>query len=266
LTISFSLSTKLLPIAAACLGLALPAFAQTTAPAFDVVSIKPYKSSSPHSEIHRTSELFSALNLSIKTLIMIAYDLKTEDQISAMPGWGNSAHYDIEAKADAETMAALKAMPEEAREQASDTMLQAMLADRFQLKVHHETRELPTYSLVVAKGGLKLKQVDRAVENDGSMYVNRQDLTATGISISRLCGFLSQQSHRKVEDKTGLLGRYDLTLKWAPDEIAGQQDANGDVMPSLFTALQEQLGLKVESTKGPVDTIVIDHVEQPTDN
>jgi uncharacterized protein (TIGR03435 family) len=272
LTILFSLRANLLPIVAVLLGLALPTFGQgaasvaATTAAFDVVSIKPNKTGSGSISIDRDFDRISATNVPLKTLILMAYELKMEDQIQGLPSWGHSASFDIEAKADADTMAALKGMTEEAKEQASDNMMKAMLEDRFHLKVHHETRELPTYSLVVAKGGSKLKAADPERKNNGSMSQRNQSLTATGIPIAELCTFLSRQSHRKVEDKTGLAGKYDLTLKWAPDEIAGQQDAAGDVMPSLFTALQEQLGLKVESSKGPVDTIVIDHVEPPTEN
>jgi uncharacterized protein (TIGR03435 family) len=136
------------------------------------------------------------------------------------------------------------------------------------LKVHPETRTLPMYELALAKGGSKLTTADPANPKGGSMNSNNQKLTVIGLPTSNLCDYLSSRLHRKVVDKTGLTGKYDFTLQWSPDEAAGESaTATGaSQLPSIFTALQEQLGLKLESTKGPVDVIVVDKVEMPSEN
>ena len=159
-------------------------------------------------------------------------------------------------------------------------MMQAMLADRFKLKAHRETKDLPMYALVVAKGGFKLKDADPnntypngikgpdGVSHAGMMMMRRDMLTAQAVPISSLAGNLAGQLHRIVLDRTGLTGKYDITLRWSPDEMSNeQQDAATTISaPSIFTALDEQLGLKLESTRGPVDAIVVDHIEMPSEN
>ena len=157
-------------------------------------------------------------------------------------------------------------------------MMQAMLADRFKLKVHHETKELPMYSLVIAKGGFKLKEADPndtypngvkgpdGVGHSGMMMFLNGVLKAQGVPISNLANSLSLQVHRLVVDKTGLTGKYDFSLAWTADGVTPDNGLGAETWPSLFTALQEQLGLKLEPTKGMVDTIVVDHVEMPSEN
>ncbi len=136
-------------------------------------------------------------------IIQNAYGLKMPDMISGLPGWADSAAFDIEAKMDAETMAALKAMPKEQADEQRRLMMQAMLADRFKLKVHHETKELPIYSLVIAKGGFKLKDADPnntysdgikgfdGVAHPGMMRMGRGKLTGQGFGMSGLANLLS---------------------------------------------------------------------------
>jgi uncharacterized protein (TIGR03435 family) len=206
---------------------------------------------------------FTASNLNLKALIQYAYNLQTEDLISGLPGWANSTTFDIQAKIDEDLAAALNKLPKEERAARRGIMMQTLLADRFQLKVHHETRDLPIYSLVIAKGGFKLNPADPR----GSMSYGDGQLTTQGVPIKSLVFFLSSFLHRKVVDNTGLTGNYDMSLRWSSDEVANaQQDPSAPSAPSLFTALQEQLGLKLESTKGPVDTIVVDHVAHPSEN
>ena len=173
-------------------------------------------------------------------------------------------------------------------------MLQALLANRFKLAVHRETKDLPGYALVVAKNGPKLHDA-----KPGDTYPNGikgpdgqpgqglmimgglgGPLTGQGINIENLVRVLSQQLGRTILDETGLTGKYDFTLKWTPDDRAGpisaanqgggsrsddapSSDSSG---PSIFTAIQEQLGLKLESRKVPVEMLVIDHVEAPSEN
>jgi uncharacterized protein (TIGR03435 family) len=249
--------------------IATPAVAQVAAgPTFDVVSVKPNRTGSGSTSVHTDNERYETINLSLKKMIQNAYGLQTPDQISGLPGWANSVNFDIEAKVDAETMARLKAASRDEESKLRRSIMQAMLADRFQLKVHPDTKELPIYELTLAKGGSKLPAADPADTKNGSMNSNNQKLTATGIPLSNLCNYLSERLHRKVVDKTGLAGEYSFTLQWSPDEAAGESVAatGTEQLPSLFTALQEQLGLRLDSAKGPVDTIVVDKVEMPSEN
>jgi uncharacterized protein (TIGR03435 family) len=142
--------------------------------------------------------------------------------------------------------------------------LQPLLVARFNLKFHHETRERPTYSLVVVKNGPKLHKPrpDGAGGSDPSL-VTPGKIVLHGSTLSGLANLLSSQglSH-PVVDKTGLSDIYDITLRWSPDDV-GSSEAS---LPSLFTALQEQLGLKLEYNKNPIDVIVIDRIEKPSEN
>ena len=245
---------------------------------YDVVSIKPNKSGSGSVRISIDRERFIGTNVSVKALIRYAYDLETDDLISGLPGWAGSSNLDVEAKVSAEDVAALKRLSDDDSTAERRLMMQALLADRFALNVHHEKKELPTYALVVMKSGLKLKPADPnntydnglkrpggAARGAGSVDTNNTDLTAQAVPLSSLATFLAQKLSRPVDDKTGLTANYDFTLKWSPDEVA-QDSQNANTPPSIYTALQEQLGLKLESTKGPVDTIVVDHIDPPTEN
>ena len=179
---------------------------------------------------------------------------------------------------DAETVAALKKKSKEESDIARRKMMQAMLAERFKLTVHHEQKELGKYDLVIAKGGVKLqpptdvegapKGGDGNPQPKGSMMVRNGQLTGEGIPVSNLATFLAQMLHKQVVDKTGLTGNYDMSLKWQPeDQSPESHDATGgEQAPSIFTAVQEQLGLKLEPTKRLVDTVVVDHVEMPSEN
>ncbi len=198
------------------------------------------------------------------------YDSK-DDRIVGLPSWTKSERYDVEAKVDYEDVPKWKALSLTQKSLA----LQPLLVTRFNLQFHHETRERPTYSLVVAKNGPKLRKAQHVVTNptgNGSPAGtgDRDQSTVTpgkivlkGSSLSVLANLLSSQglSHTVV-DKTGLTDIYDITLRWSPDDI-GSSDAS---LPSLFTALQEQLGLKLEYNKNPIDVIVIDHIEKPSAN
>jgi len=280
---------RLLLVAAGWMAFAVPVFGQgVTAsaklPAYEVAAIKPNKSGGGMSRMMMSPNGYSATNVSLKMMIENAYSLKTDGLISGLPGWADSARFDLEAKMDGDAAAALKKLPPEEGMEQRRLMMQSLLADRFQLKVHHENKELPVYALVIAKGGFKLKDADPnasypkgldGVSHPGMMRMSDRSITAQAIPISNLVNALSRQLRREVVDKTGLTGKYDVTLQWTPDvnqmpEMPGErQDAASTVTdsgPSIFTALQEQLGLKLESTKGPVDTIVVDHVEMPSEN
>ena len=267
----------------------VPAFAQG-APAdakplmYDVVSVKQNKSGAGMMRSMNQVDRYSTTNVGLKSIIQNAYGLKMPEMVSGLPGWADSAAFDIEAKMDVETIAELKAMPKEQADEQRRQMMQAMLADRFKLKAHRETKELPIYSLVIAKGGFKLKDADPnntypdgikgpdGNSRPGMMSMGHGKLTAQAIQMSNLANNLTIQVHRLVVDNTGLKGKYDFTLQWTPDEMEGGHLAGdgpataANTGPTIYTALQEQLGLKLDSTKGPVDTVVVDHVEMPSEN
>lgn len=223
--------------------------------------------------------MYAGTNIRLKILLRYAYDLTTADQIVGLTGELASDHFDVEAKMDADTVAALKKMPKEEGATARRKMMQDMLVERFQLKMHHEQKELGMYDLVIAKGGAKLKEVDAEAPGGGKaldgkplpkgmMQVRNGQLTAEGVPVSSVAGFLAQMLHTQVVDKTGLKGNYDMLLKWQPDDqVQESHDATGgETAPSIFTAVQEQLGLKLEPTKGLVDTVVVDHISMPSEN
>jgi uncharacterized protein (TIGR03435 family) len=297
-----SFSRRLVLLAAGSLGVfATSVLGQTTAapvgaarpdvtadvkvPAFDVVSVKPNKSDSGMVRIMAKPDGYSASNVSLKMLIQSAYGIR-QDLISGAPSWADSARFDIDAKVAGSDVDALKNLSPEQRR----IILQPLLADRFKVKVHIEIKQLPVYELVLAKGGSKLKEATPGdtyangikgfdgVGHAGMMRTGPGQLTAQGVPMTSLANMLSQQLHRTVLDKTGLTGKYDLELTWTPEQGAdpmfkGSEASpqRGDAAPdssgpSIFTALQEQLGLRLQSSKGPVETIVIDHVEMPSEN
>jgi uncharacterized protein (TIGR03435 family) len=247
-------------------------------PQYEVVAIKPDKAGGGM-RIMWSPDGYSASNITLKLLMKYAYTFKTDDHVSGLPGWADSFHFDFEAKMDADSVAALEKLSEPKQAEQRRLMMQAVLADRFHLKVHHETKDLAMYSLVIAKGGFKLKDADPnntyqngikapdGFSHAGMVMIGDGRITAQAIPISTLVDKLSLQLERQIVDQTDLTGKYDIQLKWSPDEE--QQDASSatkDFGPSIFTALQEQLGLRLEPTKGPVDTIVVDHVEMPSEN
>jgi bla regulator protein blaR1 len=264
----------------------------TDAHTFDVASIKPNKSGNNMVRMMIKPEGLSATGGTLQMLIESAYEIQ-DFQIVGGPKWISSDKYDIEAKLDGAQMDRLKSLsPDESRLE-SKRMLRALLANRFQLVLHRETKDLPGYALVMAKGGPKLHEATpgdtypNGIKGpDGQpgtglmiMGGNRGPVTGQGISIEHLARLLSQQLSRTVLNETGLTGNYDFTLQWAPDERAGPmpgahegdgarpEDASPDSSrPSIFTAVQEQLGLKLEARKVPVEMLVIDHVEPPSEN
>jgi len=243
--------------------------------AYDVASIKENKSGKGRMEWRSTDDGFSATNLNLKSLIASAYGVNQE-LVSGGPGWLNSSGFDINAKVAGEDMAAFKKLSGKKR----DAMLQPLLQDRCKLKAHIETRMLPIFNLEVSRAGTKLKQsnapkFDKAEARDhpdikysGTTMSGPGYFTAYGISMSQLADNLTYVVDHTVVDKTGLSGTYDIHLKFTREEdtVGSKLDNGADPAPSIFTALQEQLGLKLQSTKGPVDTLVIDSIEKPSEN
>jgi uncharacterized protein (TIGR03435 family) len=218
-----------------------------TGPGFEVASIKPSDPADVGNQVFgRPGGNFRGINATLESLIRYAYSIQ-DQQISGSTGWMDSAGYDIAAKAEDKATTDFK------------PMVQMLLADRFHLRAHWEAKELPVYLLVVAKGGPKLNAVGAAGIGIG---LRRDRLNSRGADMATLASVLSSRLGRKVLDRTGLDGFYDFVVTFEPDET-GAADSGG---PSLFTALGEQLGLKLEVTKGPVEILVIDHAERPAAN
>jgi uncharacterized protein (TIGR03435 family) len=264
---------------------------------FEVASVKPSHSGDNRIMIRNDpGGRFTANNVPLSLLMRLAYKVQLY-QITGLPGWASSEKYDIEAKPDSSDFGDMRKLTDAQREAAMDQQrerVRALLADRFKLTFHRETKDFPVYALVVAKGGPKLHETTAPplppeapnphgpsgpVRGQG-MRMMPGELTGNAVRISFLVEALSAPLGRTVIDKTGLNGLYDFTLKWTPDESQGgvfkgpgdgregadvppAPDASG---PSVFTAIQEQLGLKLESTKGPVEFLVVDHVERPAEN
>jgi uncharacterized protein (TIGR03435 family) len=248
-------------------------------PVFDVVSVRQNKSGTNAFRSRSTPDGISVENASLLMLIREAYAMMNslDDRFLRVPDWAGKERYDIQAKVDPSDIAELPKLDATQR----GLMLQALLADRFKLVTHREVKEQPVYALVIAKNGLKLTEAkpddtnpDGAEEGHGNkrpnaIHMSRGHLAAQTISMRDLEVILTQITGRTVLDKTGLKGNYDVILNFAP--VDGQPTLlNGvpqeETRPSIFTALQEQTGLKLESQKASVEVLVIDHVERPSEN
>jgi uncharacterized protein (TIGR03435 family) len=276
--------------------------AEATTPAFEVASIKPNHSNENMIRIMFSPGRFTANGVTIKELIKNAYHVK-DDQLSGMPGWVSSDRYDIEAKMTDATAEMMQKLPQDQSVEQHRLLIQSLLTDRFKLKVGHETKDLPVYALVVAKNGPKLVEstatptppgpnppplTPGGAVRPGMMRMGRGELAASAVPVSFLADVLSGVAEiggRVVVDETGLKGKYDLNLHWAPEGPSpmavgmgpgpGTGSAPGDAGsaptpdstgPSIFTALQEQLGLKLEPRKGPVQILVIENIEKPSED
>lgn len=253
---------------------------------FEVATIKPSNGQQPNRGILTSPGRFRAENWPVKNVIMFAYDLKSDTQISGYPEWVNSADYDMDAKADEATTAALEKLPPDQRSRQVKLMVQTLLAERFHLKVSYQTREIPVYALVIAKGGPKLTlstgpKILAGGGTQSSLNERRSgELESLNMSLDELAAaapdLFPEVSDRVVVNKTGLTGNYNWTLKWTP-EASAQQNFRGadgtsppsnsaDSAPGLFTALEQQLGLKLVSQKGSVETLVVDSIDKSTAN
>lgn len=280
-----------------------PSYAQTqagntepVAPVFEVTSIRQDEPGSMASMGRMMFEPdgYTASHTTLRLLIKDAYGVG-DNQIVGTPNWINSTRYEIEARIDSTTAYELSRLSEDQRKLAHQHMLQALLVDRFKLTLHKEIRELTVYSLGIAKNGPKLHESKPGDTYAAGLTTPSGNLVGAHMMLMRLGGGqiagqdvplenlvkqLSSQLHQIVIDRTGLTRSYDFNLEWAPDikqtpmftSMEGdQQGINKSVMPessgpSIFTALQEQLGLKLESGKGPVEILVVDNIEKPTEN
>jgi uncharacterized protein (TIGR03435 family) len=221
---------------------------------FEVASVKPTATQGSFTIDFPAGGGFSARNLTVQILLQTAYALQ-DYQISGGPSWTSSAGFDIQARGAA-------GGGEPPREHVLQ-MIQALLAERFHLAQHRETRQLPIYALVAGKTGPKLQAADSSVGGTKTML---GQLIVKKMSMTTLANILAFDLKRPVKDETALQGEFAFTLEWAPG--LGESDAESKdrsaSKPSLFAAVQEQLGLKLESSKSPIEVFVIDHVEKPS--
>ena len=233
---------------------------------FEVASVKPSDPDVRGTNVRYPSGTFTATGITAKNCIALAYNLQPF-QLEGGPRWIADQRYDVIAKLPAGTV---KGPQDPERVPRMRAALQALLADRFRLAIHRETKVVPGYALMVAKGGFKLKEA----EDDGrgvDISSNRGKLVAERISMGTLARNLSGNLGSPVVDKTDIKGIFNLTLAWAPDEMQspgkpGTEAAEPSTGPSIFSALQEQLGLKLETQKATVEMVVIDRIEKPTAN
>jgi uncharacterized protein (TIGR03435 family) len=233
-------------------------------PEFEVASIKPNNSADFNGTWRFTGGgLFTGENIPLRFLIMSAFQMR-DNQLSGVPGWANQVKYDIQARG-----------PGAPDEDQIAVMLQSLLKDRFHFEYHKVTKEGPVYALVPAKGGIRLQESREGpcappasdkpeTVQCATWFTHRNELDAKRITMLKFAIVLSAQLDRPVVDRTGYTKTFDAHLEWIPTEIA--VDPNGEPGPSIFTAIQEQLGLRLEAQKGPVETLVIDHIERPGDN
>ena len=225
---------------------------------YDVATIRPTKTSEMSVRSLPSGE-FISLGMPMKNTVCNAYG-RFGFQILGGPSWFESDKYDIEAKPDSVLEERLQKLTWEQREEVQGHMLQALLVDRFKLKVHEDTRQLPIFALVVAKGGPKLPHAKAG--EPYRMTVGNGRITAQAVPMDELAATLTGNIDHIVSNRTGLAGVYDFTIRYS-DDVAATADSS---TPSIFTALEDQLGLKLESAKGPVKVLIIDHVERPSEN
>jgi len=233
-----------------------------TPPVYEIISVKPSKPNCDVMSFKSSPGRLSVRCYNLRQLLLVAYSIKPHATVPGMPTWGNSAYFDIDAKADDETLESMQKLSADKLREQTQSMLQALLADRFKLRVHNETREESIYNLVVAKSGFKLREAPEDEREAEYSWGSGRILVHHGPIASLVFCLSDDLTGRTVIDKTGLLGKYEINLKWTADEQQGSPDAG----PTLFTALEEQLGLKLVPAKGPVDTFVIDHIEKPSEN
>jgi uncharacterized protein (TIGR03435 family) len=216
---------------------------------FEVASIKPVERPTGGTTWHTANGEFRG-TADLRSLIEFAYEVRLH-QLSGGPSWMDSAGFTIDAKTD-------PARPLPRGYAPIREMMRSLLEDRFKLAVHWETREQPVYELVLARSGLKMKQTDKP----GDIRFDTGLLASSGATAATLAMMLEGPLDRLVIDKTGIAGLYVFSLEWAPDDVPADLATGA----SLFTAIQEQLGLRLQSAAGPVEMLVIDHAEKPSGN
>ncbi|HEV2709041.1 MAG TPA: TIGR03435 family protein [Edaphobacter sp.] len=232
--------------------------AEAALPVYDVSVIRTAAPGNGDRHVWTRLNNLEVRNMKLIYLLENAFDLP-EDMIVGLPEWAKHTGLDIDAKTLDPDTARLRELTTAERRK----MMQALLQDRLGLKWHYETRVLPSYDLLVAKSGAKLKPTVAKGHNTGTS-VNDTKFTLTNVPVSDLAVVLADKLGRPVVDKTGLTGRYDIRLMWTPDQTVTSEKP--DAPPPLLTAMQEQLGLKLKGSKDPVQVFVIDHLTPPTAN
>jgi uncharacterized protein (TIGR03435 family) len=228
----------------------------------EVASVKPSRNTMADSNLDSVRGRLTATNMTVRELIRLAYGVK-DHQIAQAPKWIGSDRFDIAVKS---VHTDSKGLEDE------KSLVRELLADRFQLTTHREAKQMAVYLLVVAKEGPKLK-----AHNDAGPRARRGcgRLVGRRVTADDIATILSRQVDHAVFNRTGLAGEYDFQLDFTPDSgpCRAAQDSLGaspatdpSGLPSIYTAVQQQLGLKLESSRGPVELLVIDHVEKPSDN
>lgn len=244
----------------------LPPMPADAKPTFEVATIKPSDTSAPHGRfIRHNGRHLIAYNMSVSDLVIYAYGIHAKQVVGGPPSL-LTTHFDIDGVPDIDGHSNLN---------QSRLMFQKLLASRFKLIFHYESRELPVYAIQVAKGGPHLSvTASKPGDSTNFSYSCPPVLTVRNYSVSDLAkGMQGEFLDKPVVDQAGLHDRYDFELKWTPDDsetycpndLARSRD-DPNAPPGLFTAIQEQLGLKIVPTKSPVQVMVIDHLETPSGN
>ncbi|WP_420236560.1 TIGR03435 family protein [Telmatobacter bradus] len=259
-----------------------PASNITQTAVFDVAAIHKMKDTDPrHTDIDISSDdngNLKASGVTMRLLLTMAWNID-ESRIHGGPDWIASDRFVLEAKPDEALGAQLAKLDRNGRKQARQHMLQALLIERLNLKSHWTTEQMPVLALEVGKNGPKLHpspepkpaEDGQPAKDGSSMNTRNTTLTAERVTMDRLATFLAQNMHMLVQNQTGLKGVYDFTLEWTPDEELTANNASytknaADEKPSMPTAVEEQLGLKLSARKGPVDVLVIDSIDKPSEN
>ena len=243
---------------------AKPSAAQATSDqvqSYEVVSIRPNKTGSYSGGTRILPDGFVWSNMQLSMLVREAYGIIEDSQVIGMPDWARHEGYDIEAKVDENTAEKWKKLTFKERWAQEQPLRRSLLADRCAFKAHEEMKELPVFELVIAKGGVKMKEAPPDEPQMTMMSGNHMTTHAmtTGTIASTFAGAVG----RIIVDKTGLgEKKFDIELSWTPDDRVTANDAG----PSLFTALQEQLGLKLVPAKAAESVLIIDHMERPSPN
>jgi uncharacterized protein (TIGR03435 family) len=271
-------SSRSLALALLVFGTMSIAAAGQKQPSFEVVVIKPSKPGNSHHGWDSSIDRVSIQNYSLRRIIRAAYGLKSDSQVVGGPKWLDNQPFDILAKVDDSEVTKIRSMGHGDSESEYKLMLQSLLADRFQVKVSRAVRTIPVYALVAARSRPKLASSSPLTETDKqdphassepkahshSISAHNGQMTANAISMDAFADYLTgipETGNRVVLNRTGLAGDYDFNLNWTQDRGQGiPADAS---YPGLFTALQEELGLKLKSQKGSVEVIVVDVAAKP---
>jgi uncharacterized protein (TIGR03435 family) len=247
---------------------------------YEVSSIKLHKDDGHnYMTFNGTADGYRTTNITMKGLVLNAFSSGLQIQITGAPAWADDVHYDVEAKSVPEVADAMKKLNRDDRAFVQRCMMQQVLKERMNFAGHIDTKEVPAYDLVVGKNGPKLKVSDPNAKDNGTMRMMQTDqgkslLTAKGLPMSQLARNLSGPAGKPVFDKTGLTGTYDVTLEYArePNLSAAVPGEGPSVTPadsagpSILGAVEEQLGLKLVPSHGPMQVVVIEHMDKPDAN